>query len=100
VKRAFQIAAAVLILVLVVGLYRAKTEAGSARARVHALQTEITETQADIRELRAETAALETPARIEALAERRNMQIGAQARALPERAIDEALPAPVAARTK
>lgn len=99
-KRAFQIAAAVLILVLVVGLYRAKTEAGAARGRVHALQAEISETQADIRELRAETAALETPARIEALAEKRNMQIGAQARALPERSIDEALPAPVAAKVK
>lgn len=93
--RAFQIAAAVLILALAVGLYRAKTDAGAARARVRDLQTNITETRADIRELKAEIAHLETPARVEALAKQElKMEPGREARALPERALDEALPAP------
>ncbi|MGE3142721.1 MAG: hypothetical protein AB7L65_05330 [Hyphomonadaceae bacterium] len=99
-KRIFQIAAAVLVTVLVVGLYRAKTEAGAARTRVRALETEIAETQADIRALRAEAATLESPARIEGLARRElHLTPGAAARAQPESALDAALPPPRAPST-
>lgn len=99
--RAFQIAAAVLVLVLVVGLYRSKTDASAARQRVHALETEIGEKQADIRALRAEVAHLESPARVEELARRElKMEPAGGARALPERAIDRTLPAPEAAQQK
>jgi len=95
--RAFQIAAAVLIVALVVGLYRSKTDASAARQRVNALETEISETEADIRALRAEVAHLETPARVEALARRElKMEPAGGVRALPERAIDRTLPAPQA----
>lgn len=97
--RAFQIAAVVLILALVVGLYRAKTEASSARGRVADLQEEIVDTRADIRELRAEIATLETPARVEALAKQKlNMTPGGAHTPLPERALENALPPPEAAK--
>lgn len=99
--RAFQIAAAVLIVVLFVGLYRAKTDASAARQRVQAIETEIGETQADIRALRAEVAHLESPARVEELARRElKMEPAGGARALPERAIDRTLPAPEAPQQK
>lgn len=91
--RAFQIAAVVLILALVVGIYRAKDGASAARSRIADLREEIADTQADIRELRAEIASLETPARVEALAkEKLKMAPGAAAQPLPERALAQTLP--------
>lgn len=97
--RAFQIAAVVLILALVVGLYRAKTDASAARGRVADLREEIVDTEADIRELRAEIATLETPARVEALAKQKlRMTPGGAQAPLPERAIDETLPPPDAGK--
>lgn len=97
--RAFQIAAAVLIVALIVGLYRSKTDASAARQRVQTLETEISETESDIRALRAEVAHLESPARVEALARRElKMEPAGGTRALPERAIDRTLPAPTAAQ--
>lgn len=97
--RAFQIAAVCLILALVVGLYRAKTDASAARARVNDLRAEIADTRADIRELRAEIATLETPARVEALAKQKlSMSPAGGPETLPERALEQALPPPREAR--
>lgn len=89
------IAAVVLIIVLAVGLYKAKTDASKTEARVHALESQISETEASMRALRAEIATLESPARIEALAERHlGADVAGEAAALPERAINARLPAP------
>ncbi len=90
--------AAVVIVLLAVGLYKAKTDAAKARGHVRELQTSIADTQADMRALRAEIAHLESPARVEDLAEQHlDLQTGSEARALPESAMDSALPAPRAA---
>ena len=86
------IAALVVIVVLAIGLYKAKTDASKTQSRVRALEGEIAETEASMRALRAEIAALETPARVEALAERHLGGAGANT-ALPERDIDARLPA-------
>ncbi len=92
--RAFQLAAICLILALVVGLYRAKTDASAARTRVNDLRAEITDTRADIRELRAEIATLETPARVETLAKQKlQMSPGRAPETMPERRLSS-LPAP------
>lgn len=97
--RAVQIGAGLLIAVLVIGLYKAKTDAAKTEAHVRALQTEITESEAELRALRAEIAHLESPARIEALAERHlGVTPGIETPALPEAAIDARLPAPRAAK--
>lgn len=93
--RAFQIAAAVLIVVLAVGLYRAKSDAARTQAHVRELRQEIDEREARLRELRAEIAQRESPANIEDLAERQlGAVVGSESEALPESAIAERLPAP------
>lgn len=93
--RIFQIVAAVLIVVLAVGLYRAKSDAAQTQAHVRELRQEIEEREARLRELRAEIAQRESPANIEDLAERQlGVVVGREAEALPETAIDERLPAP------
>lgn len=95
VRRMFQIVAALLVVALVIGLYRAKTEAGAARLRVRALQGDIAARQADINALRAEVAHLESPARVDALAKRElTLAPGGAASARPETEIAAALPAP------
>jgi cell division protein FtsL len=93
-RRTLQVLAGVLIVALVIGLYKEKTDAAAARAHVRALQTEIAAAQADMRALRAEIAHLESPGRVEALAERHlDLKSGAEAETLPETAIDRSLPA-------
>lgn len=95
--RLLQLAAIVVIVLLTVGLYRAKSDAARTEARVRNLHAEIIEREARLRELRAEIATLENPARIEQLAEDRlGLVIGQGSAALPERAIDQRLPAATA----
>lgn len=95
--RAAQIGAGLLIALLIIGLYKAKTDAAKTEAHVRALELQISETEARLRALRAEIAGQETPERIEALARR---HLGPHALeetpALPEAAIDQRLPAPKA----
>lgn len=94
-RRSLHILAGVLIVVLVVGLYKAKSDAAKAQAHVRDLQGQIESTEADMRALRAEIAHLESPARVEALARRElNADVGSESAALPENAIDQHLPAP------
>jgi cell division protein FtsL len=96
-KRWFQIAAGVLIVVLAVGLYRAKSDAARTESEVHRLNGEIAEREARLRELRAEIAELESPARIEDLNERRlGLVVGSESAALAESEIASRLPAPEA----
>jgi len=95
--RSLHILALVLIIVLAVGLYKAKTDASQTESRVRALQTEIAEGEADLRALRAEIAQLESPQRVERLAEDRlGSVVGSESAPLPETAIGARLPAPVA----
>lgn len=90
-----QIAAAVIVVVLAVGLYRAKSDAARAEAHVRQLQHEISEREANLRALRSEIAEQESPANIERLAERRlGVTVGSEASALPQSEIDRRLPAP------
>lgn len=94
-RRGLHIAAVIVIIVLAVGLYKAKTDASKTHAHVRALETQISETEASMRALRAEIATLESPARIEALAERYlEADTGSESAALPESAIGANLPAP------
>lgn len=84
-----------LILLLAVGLYKAKTDAQEARRNVRQLTHDVRDARAVVRDLRAEVAHLESPARVEQLAqENLEVETGAEARRLPEGAMDEALPAP------
>ncbi|MGD9967729.1 MAG: septum formation initiator family protein [Hyphomonadaceae bacterium] len=93
-KRVLQVAAAVLIVVLAVGLYRAKSDAAKTEADVRRLNGEIAEREARLRELRAEIAELESPARIEQLSEQRlGLVVGGESVALPEAELAR-LPAP------
>ncbi|MBX9747877.1 MAG: hypothetical protein K2X34_13310, partial [Hyphomonadaceae bacterium] len=95
--RGFQIAAAVLVAALAIGLYKAKTDAARTEAHVRDLQGQIREGEADLRALRAEIAELERPERIETLAEDRlGSVVGSESAALPESAIGQRLPAPQA----
>jgi cell division protein FtsL len=93
--RGLQIAAAIIVVVLVIGLYKAKTDASRAAAHVRELQHDISETETSSRALRAEIAHLESPARVERLAEQHlDVAAGAQSAALPESSIASRLPAP------
>ncbi len=92
-RRALHIVAAMLIVVLAIGLYKAKTDAARTEAHVRQLQDQIEESEASLRALRAEIAHLESPARIEGLAERHlDASVGSESAALPERALAERLP--------
>ena len=92
---AARVGAGVLIIVLCVGLYKAKTDAARTQAHVRQMQAEIAEREAGLRALRAEIAHLESPGRIEALAQKHlGVTAGAEAQALPEAAIDRLLPPP------
>ena len=97
-RRALHIAAAVIIVVLAIGLYKAKTDAAKAETHVRQLQSEISETEADLRALRADIAQQESPAHIEQLAEDHlGLVVGGDGAALPEAAMDQNLPAPQSA---
>ena len=94
-RRLLHIAAVVIIIVLAVGLYRAKSDAAKTEAHVRALQSDISERETSLRALRAEIAEQESPANIERLAQRHfGSTTGSQAAALPESALDDRLPAP------
>ncbi|MBU6372562.1 MAG: cell division protein FtsL, partial [Alphaproteobacteria bacterium] len=67
-KRWFDIVAIVLIVVLAVGLYRAKLDADAARVRIERLEREVAEARDQVRTLAAEAAYLSAPDRIETLA--------------------------------
>jgi cell division protein FtsL len=96
-RRALHIAAVVLIVVLAIGLYRAKSDAAKTEADVRRLNGEIADREARLRELRAEIAELESPARIERLNEERlGLVVGSEAAALPESELARRLPAPEA----
>lgn len=93
--RAFYGVAALIIIALVVGLYKAKTDAARTQAHVRQLEREIAQSEADLRALRAEIAELESPARIEALAEDHlGVTVGSESAALPEAALAQRLPPP------
>lgn len=95
VRRGLYALAALIIVALVIGLYKAKTDAARTEANVRDLQEEIEQSEADLRQLRAEIAELESPARIETLAEDRlGVVVGSEGAALPESAIAQRLPAP------
>lgn len=98
-RRALHIAALVIIALLTVGLYKAKTDAAQARAHVTQLEHDIADTQADMRALRAEIAHLETPEHVEQLAQQQlGLHPGGESAALPESAIETHLPTPQAPR--
>ncbi|MBN8607862.1 MAG: hypothetical protein J0L81_13180 [Caulobacterales bacterium] len=93
--RWLQIGAAVLVAALAIGLYKAKTDAARTQSHVRQLERQIEEREADLRALRAEIAHLESPARVEQLAEDHlGAVVGSEGAALPESAIDQRLPAP------
>lgn len=94
-RRMLHVVAAIILIALAVGLYRAKSNAARTEAHVRALNADIAEREARLRELRAEIAEQESPANIERLnAERLGRTVGSESAALPERAIAERLPAP------
>lgn len=96
-KRWLQIAAALLIVVLAIGLYRAKSDAAKTEADVRRLNGEVAEREARLRELRATIATQESPAHIEQLnQDRLGHVVGGESAALPESEIARRLPAPQA----
>lgn len=93
-KRSLYLGAFALIVVLAVGVYKAKTDASKTETRVHELEAQVEETEAELRALRAEIAHLESPERIERLAEQHlGVTIGSESAALPETALNT-LPPP------
>lgn len=94
-RRVLHIAGAIVVVLLAVGLYKAKSDAAQTEARVRRLQAQIADTEADMRALRAEIARQESPGRVAQLAhERLGLEIGSESAALPEGAIAQRLPAP------
>ena len=94
-----QIAAVALIIVLAVGLYKAKTDAAQTQRHVRQLEQQVEETEASMRALRAEIAHLESPGRVEEMSENHlGMSVGSESAALPASAMDERLPAPRATK--
>jgi cell division protein FtsL len=95
VRRLLHVVAALIIAALAIGLYRAKSDASKTEAHVRGLERQIEEREADLRALRAEIAQLESPARIERLAEDQlGLEAGRESAALPEAAISQRLPPP------
>lgn len=93
IRRSLHIAAAVLVAILAIGLYKAKTDAGQTEAHVLELRTRIADAEADMRALRAEIARVESPANVAAMAESHlGLGVGRQSVGLPETAIDNRLP--------
>jgi cell division protein FtsL len=93
--RGLQIVAGIVVVVLVVGLYKAKSDASNAEAHVRQLHQQIGETEASNRALNAEIAHLESPAHVQELAQQHlDVTPGAQSAALPENSMSSRLPAP------
>lgn len=68
--RYFVPVASVVILIMAVGVFKAKTDAAATRKRVTALEQSVAEKRDEARGLAAEVQYLENPKRIEALARR------------------------------
>jgi cell division protein FtsL len=97
-RRLWHVVGIALVVALVVGLYKAKTDAARTQSHVRELEREVGDEDARVRALRAEVARLESPENVERLArERLGLEPGAEGRALPERALAERLPPPRAA---
>lgn len=93
IRRGLQIAAAILVAVLAIGLYKAKTDASQTEAHVRDLRTKIADAEADMRALRADIARAESPANVATMAETHlGLNTAAQSEGLPEAAIDNRLP--------
>jgi cell division protein FtsL len=100
-RRALHVIAALIIVALAIGLYRAKSDAAKTEAHVRDLQMQIDEREADLRALRSEIAQLESPARVERLAEEElGLVIGRESAALPEASIAQRLPPPRATKAR
>ena len=67
--RLVDLVAAALLVMLILGVYLAKTMAGRERAEIASVERQIGEEKARIRLLQAEVAHLEEPARLEHLSE-------------------------------
>lgn len=94
-RRVLHIIMALLVVVLVVGLYKAKTDAAQTEAHVRQLQHQIGDEESDQRALKAEIAHLESPEHVQQLAhDHLELAPGAQGAALPASQIDQRLPAP------
>ena len=91
--RTFNIIAAIVVVLLIVGLYKAKTDAARTRAHVNALEQQIDDAHAEARALRAEIAEQEDPANIEELA-REHLGERELREPLPESELDDRLPPP------
>lgn len=66
-SRAFTPIAILVAMVLMVGLYKTKTEAHAARQRIESTKQSIEADRAELKALKAETQYLESPARVETL---------------------------------
>jgi cell division protein FtsL len=66
--RWYNYAAVAVILIMAMGLYRAREEQDAARARIAVLEKKVEVARGDVQTLTAETALLGTPERIERLA--------------------------------
>lgn len=94
-RRALHIVMALLVIVLVVGLYKAKTDASKTEAHVSQLQHQIADEESDQRALKAEIAHLESPEHVQALAQDHlELTPAQQGQALPTSEINQRLPAP------
>jgi cell division protein FtsL len=94
-RRGFYAVAALIIAALAIGLYKAKTDAARTEAHVRELTQQVEDSEADLRALRAEIAHLESPARIEALAQDHlGVGVGSEGAVLPEAEIARRLPPP------
>jgi cell division protein FtsL len=98
VSKTFNIIAAMLVVLLAIGLYKAKSEADLARAHVQKLETEVAVQRAQIKTMAAEAAYLENPARVEKLA---RTELGLKPARVdqhkPLSELDKALPPPAKA---
>jgi len=100
-SRTFNIIAVALIVLLAVGLYKAKTEADLARARVAALQAQVDAAKAQVKSLAAESAYLANPDRIEKLAKQDlGLKHAELSQHKPIADIDSALPPPARAKSE
>lgn len=94
-RRLWHIIGIALVVALVVGLYKAKSDAARTQNHVRELESEVGVEGARVRALRAEVARLESPENIERLArERLGAQPGAESNTFPERALADRLPPP------
>lgn len=97
-SKSFNIVAGALIVLLAIGLYKAKSEADIAREHVSKLETEVAAARAQIKTLSAEAAYLENPDRVEKLARKElGLKPASAAQHKNISDIDKALPPPAKA---